>query len=130
MTDSTLVAWGVLVIIAVGFAVGFRNGGGVPDALAALGLTILYGFTFMWMFIAMGLAAGGPQAAQGLSFLVFPLSFIFVGLFLPVATMPGWMQLHQPADDADGEHGAAAGEAGHEQFLGHSVSYYLVRSLL
>ena len=58
--DSALVAWGVVVMTAVGFAVGFRLGGSVGDALAAFGLTILYGFAFVWMFIAMGLAAGQP----------------------------------------------------------------------
>ena len=59
--------------------------------MAALGLTILYGFAFVWMFIAMGLMAGSPQAAQGLSFLVFPLSFVS-SAYVPVSTMPGWMQ--------------------------------------
>ncbi len=61
------------------------------DALAAFGLTIVYGFAFVWMFIFMGLAAGSPQAAQSLSFLVFPLSFVS-SAYVPVATMPGWMQ--------------------------------------
>ena len=89
--DTALVAWGVVVMTAVGFAVGFRVSGTTADALAALGLTILYGFAFVWMFIAMGLAAGSPQAAQGLSFLVFPLSFVS-SAYVPVSTMPGWMQ--------------------------------------
>src|SRR4029077_7125808 len=37
--DSALVAWGVLVMTAVGFAVGFRLDGSTLDGLAALGLT-------------------------------------------------------------------------------------------
>ena len=74
-----------------GFAVGFRVTGTTVDAVAALGLTILYGFAFVWLFIAMGLASGSPQAAQGLSFLVFPLSFVS-SAYVPVSTMPGWMQ--------------------------------------
>ena len=42
--------------------------------------------------------AGSPQAAQGLSFLVFPLSFVS-SAYVPVSTMPGWMQafaINQP----------------------------------
>ena len=35
--DTTLVAWGTVVMTAVGFAVGFRVGGSTVDALAALG---------------------------------------------------------------------------------------------
>jgi len=130
--DSTLVAWGVLVMTAVGFIVGFRIGGSVADALAALGLTILYGFAFVWMFIAMGLAAGSPQAAQGLSFLVFPLSFVS-SAYVPVATMPGWMQgfaTNQPMTQMVNTVRLLAGGPAVEHLLGHSVSYYLVPSLL
>jgi len=96
--DSALVAWGVVTMTAVGFLVGFRISGSTTDALAALGLTVLYGFAFVWLFIALGLMAGSPQAAQSLSFLVFPLSFVS-SAYVPVSTMPGWMQgfaSHQP----------------------------------
>ena len=89
--DSVLVAWGAFVMTVVGFAVGFRLGGTVLQGLAAFGLTILFGFAFVWLFIILGLVAGSPQAAQGLSFLVFPLSFVS-SAYVPVSTMPGWMQ--------------------------------------
>ena len=129
--DSALVAWGVIVMTAVGFAVGFRVGGSTPDALAALGLTILYGFAFVWMFIFMGLAAGSPQAAQGLSFLVFPLSFVS-SAYVPVSTMPGWMQgfaTYQPVSVVVSACrclmiGAKAANTG------HSTSYWVIQALL
>ncbi len=129
--DSALVAWGVVVMTAVGFAVGFRIGGSVLDAVAALGLTVLYGFAFVWMFIAMGLVAGSPQAAQGLSFLVFPLSFVS-SAYVPVSTMPGWMQAfatHQPMTLMTNTVRLLTGGHAAQQLLGHSVSYYLVPSL-
>ena len=130
--DSALVAWGVLVMTAVGFAVGFRLGGSTADALAALGLTILYGFAFVWMFIAMGLMAGSPQAAQGLSFLVFPLSFVS-SAYVPVSTMPGWMQgfaTYQPMTPMVNTVRLLTGGPAAQELLGHSLSYYLVPSLL
>jgi ABC transporter DrrB family efflux protein len=130
--DSALVVWGVVVMTAVGFAVGFRVSGSTLDALAALGLTVLYGFAFVWLFIAMGLAAGSPQAAQGLSFLVFPLSFVS-SAYVPVSTMPGWMQafaVHQPMTQMVNTVRLLTGGHAAEQLLGHSVSYYLVPSLL
>jgi ABC-2 type transport system permease protein len=130
--DSTLVAWGVVVMTAVGFAVGFRLGGSTLDALAALALTLLYGFAFVWMFIAMGLLAGSPQAAQGLSFLVFPLSFVS-SAYVPVSTMPGWMQAfatNQPMTQMVNTVRLLTGGPAAQQLLGHSVSYYLVPSLL
>ena len=130
--DSTLVAWGVLVMTVVGFAVGFRLGGTTAAGLAALGLTILYGFAFVWMFITMGLAAGSPQAAQGLSFLVFPLSFVS-SAYVPVSTMPGWMQgfaTYQPMTPMVNTVRILTGGPAAQALLGHSLSYYLVPSLL
>jgi ABC-2 type transport system permease protein len=130
--DSVLVAWGVLVMTVVGLAVGFRIGGSVSDALAALALTVLFGVAFVWMFIAMGLAAGSPQAAQGLSFLVFPLSFVS-SAYVPVSTMPGWMQgfaTNQPMTQMVDSVRLLTGGPAAQQLLGHSVSYYLVPSLL
>ena len=130
--DSALVAWGVIVMTAVGFAVGFRIGGSTAAALAALGLTILFGFAFVWMFIFMGLAAGSPQAAQSLSFLVFPLSFVS-SAYVPIATMPGWMQAfaaNQPMTQMVNTVRLLTGGPAAQELLGHPLSYYLVRSLL
>ena len=130
--DSALVAWGVVVMTAVGFAVGFRLSGSTADALAALGLTILFGFAFVWMFIALGLMAGSPQAAQGLSFLVFPLSFVS-SAYVPVSTMPGWMQgfaTNQPMTQMVNTVRLLTGGPAAQVLLGHPVSYYLVPSLL
>lgn len=130
--DSALVAWGVVVMTAVGFAVGFRISGSAFDALAALGLTVLYGFAFVWLFIAMGLMAGSPQAAQGLSFLVFPLVFVS-SAFVPVSTMPGWLQgfaTYQPMTPMVNTVRLLTGGPAAQALLGHPVSYYLVPSLL
>ena len=130
--DTALVAWGVLVMTAVGFLVGFRLTGGAGDGVAALGLTILYGFAFVWVFITLGLLAGSPQAAQGLSFLVFPLSFVS-SAYVPVSTMPGWMQAfanHQPLTLMCNTVRILTGGSAARHLLGHSATYYLVPSLL
>ena len=125
--DTALVTWGVVVMTAAGFAVGFRLGGSAGEALAALGLTILYGFAFVWLFIFLGLAAGSPQAAQGLSFLVFPLSLRVVGLRagLDHAGLDAGLR-QQPTDDADDQHGAGIdrrpGGAGAARALGLVLS--------
>ena len=129
--DTALVAWGVLTMTAAGFAVGYRPAGSIVQAIAALGLTALFGFAFVWMFIAMGLFAGSPQAAQGLSFLVFPLSFVS-SAYVPVATMPGWMQAfarNQPMTLMCNTIRLLVGGSAARNLLGHSTSYYLWPSL-
>jgi ABC-2 type transport system permease protein len=130
--DSALVAWGALIMTLIGFAVGFRLGGTTLAGLAAFGLTVLFGFAFVWLFIFLGLVAGSPQAAQGLSFLVFPLSFVS-SAYVPVSTMPGWMQgfaNNQPLTWMINTVRALTGGPQAQALLGHSVSYYLWPALL
>jgi ABC transporter DrrB family efflux protein len=96
--DTSLVAWGLVITTAIGFAVGFRLHNGIAAGLGGLGLCVVYGFAFAWLFILIGLLAGNAQAAQGFSLLVFPLTFVS-SAYVPVDSMPGWMQPfaeHQP----------------------------------
>lgn len=98
LADTALVTWGLVITVAIGFLIGFRLHGSAGQALAAFGLCVLYGFAFTWVFIGIGLLAGSTQAAQGMSLLVFPFTFIS-SAYVPVDTMPGWMQPiaeHQP----------------------------------
>jgi ABC transporter DrrB family efflux protein len=91
LADVTLVAWGVLVTGAVGFAVGFRAHGHIQYVILAFLLILVSGYAFSWVFITMGLVAGNAQAAQGLSMLIIPFSFVS-SANVPVSSMPGWMQ--------------------------------------
>jgi len=98
LADTLLVTEGLVVTIAVGFAIGFRIHGSAGAALAAFGLCVVYGFAFTWLFITIGLLAGNAQAAQGMALLVFPLTFVS-SAYVPIETMPGWLQAfarHQP----------------------------------
>lgn len=96
--ESALLALGLAATAAIGVAVGFRPQGSTIEALAAFGLVLAFGFAFMWMFVTVGLVAGNVQAAQGMSLLIFPLSFVSSAM-VPVDSMPGWLQPvaeHQP----------------------------------
>jgi ABC-2 type transport system permease protein len=96
--ESALLALGLAATTAIGFAVGFRPLGSTAEALAAFGLVVAFGFAFMWLFVFVGLVAGNVQAAQGMSLLIFPLSFVSSAM-VPVDSMPGWLQPvaeHQP----------------------------------
>jgi ABC-2 type transport system permease protein len=98
LADTAVLTWGLAITTAIGFAMGFRIHGDVLSALAAFGLCVLFGFAFTWLFVCIGLFAGNAQAAQGMSLLVFPLTFVS-SAYVPVDSMPGWMQPiaeHQP----------------------------------
>ena len=132
IADTTLVGWGALTTLVLGFATGFRFHGGVPRALAALGLCVLFGAAFSWLVIYMGLVAGSPQAAQGMSFMTFP--FIFVSsAYVPVDSMPGWLQPiaeNQPFTMMVGAVRSLTVGPEAEALLGHSASWFVVRALL
>ncbi|MGO9557616.1 MAG: ABC transporter permease [Acidimicrobiales bacterium] len=130
--DTALVTWGLGVTTLIGFLVGFRIHDGVVAALAAFGLCVLYGFVFCWLFLALGLLAGSPQAAQSLSFLVFPLTFVS-SAYVPVATMPSWMQVfanHQPLTYMSNTVRVLTGGHASSLLLGHSLGAYLLPSLV
>jgi ABC-2 type transport system permease protein len=131
LADTTLHLWSLAITSAISFAVGFRLHGGLGAALAAFGLLLVFGFAFEWMFITLGLVARTPQAAQGLSLLVFPLTFVS-SAYVPVQSMPGWMQAfaeHQPLTVmVDAVRALTQGPAA-EAMLGHGAGFYAVRAL-
>jgi len=91
IADFTTNVWSIVLTAAFGFLFGFRLGGTVLDGLAAFGLCIVFGIVFTEVFIVIGLIAPNAQAAQGMSMIAFVLAF-FASTYVPVATMPGWMQ--------------------------------------
>ena len=91
VADMAMLVWSLIITTAIGFAVGFRLHGSVPAALEAFALCIAFGFAFDWLFIALGMISGTPQAAQGIGFMVFPFTFIS-SAYVPVSSMPGWLQ--------------------------------------
>jgi ABC-2 type transport system permease protein len=132
LADTGLVVWGLLITAALGFVVGFRVHTSVAQALAALALGVVFGFAFEWLFMCIGLYSGSAQAAQGMSLLVFPLTFVS-SAYVPVHSMPGWMQPiaeHQPVTYM--VNAVRTLTQGHavEATLGHTSTYYVGLSLL
>jgi ABC-2 type transport system permease protein len=132
LADMTMLVWSLAVTVALGFVVGFRIHGSPGDALLALGLIVVYGFAFEWVFVALGMFAGNAQAAQGFAFLVFPLTFVS-SAYVPVSSMPGWMQAvaqHQPVTlMVDAVRALTLGPEA-VVVLGHDASYFIVWSLV
>lgn len=87
IADAALMVVVALVTTAVGFAIGFSIDASALEVLAALALLLVYAATTAGVFIWMGLVSGSAQAAQGLSILAVPFSFIS-SAFVPIATMP------------------------------------------
>jgi ABC-2 type transport system permease protein len=92
LADTALVAWSMVVGIALGVGVGFRTHADVGAVFAALALTLVATYVFTWLFITIGLVSGSAQGAQGLATLVVvPLTFMS-SAYVPVDSLPGWLQ--------------------------------------
>lgn len=82
----------VSLMMLIGTLIGFRIHTGPLQALAAVGLAVLFGHTFSWISAFIGLSVRDVESTQAASFVwVFPLVFAS-SAFVPVASMPGWLQ--------------------------------------
>jgi len=79
------------IVVAVGVAVGFRPAAGLIDWIATAALIALYILAITYLFAAIGLAAGSPEAANGYGFILLFLPYLS-SAFVPVSSMPDWLQ--------------------------------------
>ncbi len=83
------------------------------------------------MQIFLGLVSGSSQAAQGISFSVFPLVFVS-SAYVPVESMPGWLQPiaeNQPVTAMVGAARALVLGGDTNALLGHTTTWFVVRSI-
>lgn len=86
------------VVIGVALLVGFRPTAGLTGWLGAVALIALYILAITYLFAAIGLVAGSPEAASAYGFILLFVPYLS-SAFVPVATMPAWLQgiaEHQP----------------------------------
>jgi len=89
--DLARIVFVVLVMTAVGVAVGLRPASAL-GLLGAIGLTSLFGFAFSWVSAWIGLRSGSVETANLAGFVwLFPLTFAS-SAFVPLDSMPGWLQ--------------------------------------
>jgi ABC transporter DrrB family efflux protein len=92
LADLARTIFVIVLMIAVGYAIGFRFGAGPLEAIASILVVAAFGFSLSWIFAYVGLIAKGPEAAQSAGFVaIFPLVFAS-SIFVPVDTMPSWLQ--------------------------------------
>ena len=85
-------------MLAVGVLVGFSFSNGVLEILAGVGLLLLFGYAFSWVFAYLGLSASSAESAQALGFIaVFPLTFAS-SAFVPTDSMPSWLEAFADAN--------------------------------
>ncbi len=82
----------VWLMVAVGYAVGFRLHTNILGLFAGVGMMVLFAFALTWLFAIIGLNAANAEAAQAMSFpILAPLVFASTA-FVSAASLPGWLR--------------------------------------
>jgi len=81
-----------LLILIVGFILGFRPQGGLLGVLLATALVMVFSVALSWLWIIAGMLVRTPESVMTTSFLfLMPLTFAS-DIFVNLATMPPWLQ--------------------------------------
>ena len=98
VADTGVNAFGLVVLILTGFAVGFRPES-APGLLLAGILLLLFALAVSLGYALIGMVVRSPEGVNAATFpIIFPATFAS-SAFVPVETMPSWLQgfaTHQP----------------------------------
>jgi ABC transporter DrrB family efflux protein len=88
LADIVTNSLSILILVLTGLIIGFSFQTSILEAIAGVGLLVLFGYAFSWVFAYLGLLVSSPEAANSVGFIaVFPLTFIS-SAFVPVNSMP------------------------------------------
>jgi ABC-2 type transport system permease protein/oleandomycin transport system permease protein len=124
LSDLALQLLAAALAIAAGLAVGFRFHASVPSCLLAASLLILISLSLFWLFAALGIGTRNPETIQSTT-PVFILLLFVSNAFIPVATLPRWLQgfaANQPVSVFDNAIRALTQGPGAAQVLGHDAT--------
>jgi oleandomycin transport system permease protein len=90
--DLVKQAWSIVLVLGVGAILGFRIGTSWLTVLAAVALILVFALAFSWLSVLVGIVAKDPEQVQIFGYTaLFPITFVS-NVFVPVETMPGWLQ--------------------------------------
>jgi ABC-2 type transport system permease protein/oleandomycin transport system permease protein len=99
LADLTRNVFVVILMMVVGFLVGWRIHTNILGLLTGALLVLFFGYAMSWIFATVGLFVGDPETAQAAAFPVLAPLVFASSAFVPTTQMPGWLQAfanHQP----------------------------------
>ncbi len=92
MADTLRMTVTILVVVGVGYAVGFRFHNGAAPAILMVVLAVVLGIACCVIAAFTGLAIKDEESVQAFGLIwLFPLTFLS-SAFVPIQSMPGWLQ--------------------------------------
>jgi len=91
LTDMARACVEVALLLAVGFAMGWRAEEGLGGSAAAVGVLLLFRLALVWLGVLLGLLLPTPDSVSMIVYpLVFPLTVLSTS-FVPSSAMPTWL---------------------------------------
>ena len=92
LADAARQVWSLAILLTAGVLLGYRVGTGLAGVLATLALLVAFATAFSWLAVLVGVLVNEPEKVMVFGFtVVFPLTFAS-NAFVPLATLPGWLQ--------------------------------------
>ncbi|MEU5882306.1 ABC transporter permease [Spirillospora sp. NPDC047279] len=93
IADTVKQAWSMLIVLVVGFAIGFRVETSWINLVPAFLLLLAFSLLFAWVSVFVGLAVNEPEKVQIFGFtIIFPITFLS-NAFIPVSDKyPTWIR--------------------------------------
>lgn len=82
-----------VIPVLLGLLLGYRPGGGVGGVLLALLFLQLFAFSLAWVWALFGVSVKNPTTVQDVSWMLQFLLSLASNVYVPQATMPGWLSL-------------------------------------
>jgi ABC-2 type transport system permease protein len=99
LADTTRNLFVIILMIAVGFAVGFHLHTNVLELAVGVLVMLLFGFALSWVMAVIGLGTRNAEAAQAAAFPLLALLVFASNAFVSTSTMPRFLRdyaNHQP----------------------------------
>src|SRR5450631_1561029 len=92
VADTARMLVTILIVVGVGYAVGFRFENGAVPAVLMVVLATVFGLAICLIAAFTGLAIGDEESVQAFGLIwLFPITFLS-SAFVPIRSMPGWLQ--------------------------------------
>jgi oleandomycin transport system permease protein len=92
LADVVRFSISLVIMLGIGYIMGFRIQTGPLETLLDLVLMIGFGLSLCWASVWVGMLVKSPQAVPGAMIaFILPLGFAS-NIFVPSSTMPGWLQ--------------------------------------
>jgi ABC-2 type transport system permease protein len=129
LADTLRYGIATVLTFIMGYILGWRPGGGVGHVFIAAVLAIVVAWCISWIFAFIGMIARTASSVQGIAFLIlFPLTFLS-NAFIPVSTLPGWLQAFVKVNPIS-HLVSAVRELANQGVIGHDFWYCLLTAAI